>query len=86
LDLAFIFLTYGAIRISLFIITIMAVRTTWLTGAGIFAAVIVLAPITLYLNQTGMKMEAALLGFFVPPVVALAISYAQKKMAWLNAQ
>jgi hypothetical protein len=86
LDLAFIFLTYGAIRISLFIITIMAVRTTWLTGAGIFASVIVLAPITLYLNQTGMRMEAALLGFFVPPVAALAISYAQKKLTWSKIQ
>jgi Na+/proline symporter len=86
LDLAFIFLTYGAIRISLFIITIMAVRTTWLTSAGIFASVIVLAPITLYLNQSGMRMEAALLGFFVPPVAALAISYAQKKLTWLKIQ
>lgn len=80
LDLAFIFLTYGAIRISLFIITIMAVRTDWLTSAGIFASVIVLAPITLYLNQTGMKMEAALLGFFIPPIAAVLISQAQKRL------
>ena len=78
LDLKFIFLTYGAIRISLFLITLMAVKTRWLTNVGIFASVIVLAPIVLYLNQTGMRMEAALLGFFIPPLAAVLLSQAHK--------
>jgi Na+/proline symporter len=74
LDLAFIFLTYGVIRVAMFIVTILAVRTEWLTSLGIFASIVIIAPITFYMNQMGLRMEAAAIGFFITPIVAVLIS------------
>lgn len=80
LDLGFIFLTYGVIRVAIFIITILAVRTDLLNSLGIFISIIVIAPITFYMNQKGLRMEAAAIGFFVTPIAALMISQISKKL------
>jgi Na+/proline symporter len=74
LDLAFIFLTYGVIRVAMFIVTILAVKTEWLTSLGILLSILIVAPITFYMNQIGMKMEAATIGFFITPIIAVLIS------------
>jgi Na+/proline symporter len=74
LPLTYIFLTYGVLRVTLFIITMLAVKTDWLKKQGIVIAVILIAPIAFYLNTVGMKMEAAILGFFITPTLALLIS------------
>jgi hypothetical protein len=58
----------------MFIVTILAVRTEWLTSLGIFASIVIIAPITFYMNQLGLRIEAAAIGFFVTPVLAVLIS------------
>lgn len=79
LDLTYIFLTYAILRVTLFIITMIAVRTDWLEKYGIFISIATMAPLSFWMNTSGMKMEAALVGFFATPVIALAISRFAKK-------
>lgn len=74
LDITYIFLTYGILRVTLFILTILAVRTEWLNSKGILISVLLIAPIAFYLNVTNVKLEATLLAFFATPLMALAIS------------
>lgn len=79
LDLTYIFLTYGILRVTLFIITMIAVRTDWLEKYGIFIAIATMAPLSFWMNTANMKMEAALVGFFITPLLALAISRFAKR-------
>lgn len=74
LDLTYIFVTYGVIRVAMFIVTILAVKTEWLTSHGLLISISTMAPITFYMNQTGMRMESTIIGFFVTPILALLIS------------
>lgn len=74
LSVTYIFLTYGVLRVTLFLVTLLAVRTDLLNRTGLFVATIVIAPIAFYLNIDGMKLEAAVIGFFVTPVLAIIIS------------
>lgn len=74
LSITYIFLTYGVLRVTLFLITLLAVRTEYLTKIGMFLGVISIAPIAIWMNLNELKLEASLLGFFIPPVLALTIS------------
>lgn len=74
LNITYIFLTYGVLRVVLFLVTLLAVRTDLLTMKGLFWSVVLVAPVAFYLNQTGAKLEGTLIGFFVTPLVAIAIS------------
>jgi urea-proton symporter len=74
LDITYIFLTYGVLRVTLFIVTMLAVGTNLLNKTGIFWATVVVAPIALYMNMNEMKLEGALLAFFATPIMALLVS------------
>lgn len=74
LSVTYIFLTYGVLRVTLFLITILAIRTDWLNKFGIFWSIVSIAPIVFYLNITGVKFEATLLAFFVTPILSLILS------------
>jgi Na+/proline symporter len=74
LSITYIFLTYGVLRVTLFVITLLAVRTEWLSKTGMFLSVASIAPIAAYMNLNNMKLEAALIGFFVAPLLALMLS------------
>lgn len=74
LDLTYIFLTYGVLRVALFLVTLLAVRTDLLTKAGLFWAVVIIAPISFYLSQQNLRLEGTLLGFFATPLLAIVIS------------
>jgi NhaP-type Na+/H+ or K+/H+ antiporter len=52
----------------------LAVRTDLLNKIGMFIAVAAIAPVAVWMNLSDMKLEAALLGFFVTPILAVAIS------------
>lgn len=73
-SITYIFLTYGVLRVTLFLITLLAVRTEYLNKIGMFIGVVSIAPIAIWMNLNGMKLEAALLGFFIPPILALVLS------------
>jgi urea-proton symporter len=80
-DLTYIFLTYAVLRVTLFVITILAVTTDRLTASGIFYAVLTISPVAFFLNVYGTVNKipsantvAAMIGFFVTPLVALSIS------------
>lgn len=79
LSITYIFLTYGVLRVTLFIVTMLAVRTDLLNRAGLLVSVLIVAPFAIYMNMNGMKLEAALLGFFGTPVLALIISKVTSK-------
>ena len=74
LSITYIFLTYGVLRVTLFIVTMLAVRTDLLNKIGLFWAAVLVSPIAFYLNISDMKLEAALIGFFLTPVLAIIIS------------
>ena len=74
LSITYIFLTYGVLRVTLFIATMLAVRTDLLNKAGLLAAILIISPLAIYMNLNDMKLEAALLGFFATPLLALAVS------------
>lgn len=74
LSITYIFLTYGVLRVTLFIVTMLAVRTDLLNKVGMFVSVAAIAPVAVWMNMSDMKLEAALLGFFLTPVLAIAIS------------
>lgn len=79
LDLTYIFLTYAILRVTLFAVTIIAVRTEWLEKYGMFISIVVIAPISFWMNTQGMKLEAAVLAFFGTPIMALIISQTMKR-------
>lgn len=79
LSITYIFLTYGVLRVTLFISTMLAVRTDLLNRAGLLVSVLIVAPLAIYMNMNGMKLEAALLGFFGTPVLALIVSKVTSK-------
>lgn len=74
LSITYIFLTYGILRITLFLVTLLAVRTDLLNKMGLLFSIVLIAPIAFYLNVSGMKLEAAVLAFFVTPILAVLIS------------
>lgn len=74
LSITYIFLTYGVLRVTLFIATMLAVRTDLLNKIGLFWAAVIISPIAFYLNISDLKLEAALIGFFVTPVLAIILS------------
>lgn len=74
LPITYIFLTYGVLRVALFIITMLAVRTDLLNKIGMFVSVASIVPVAVWMNLSDMKLEAALLGFFVTPILAVVIS------------
>jgi Na+/proline symporter len=75
LDITFIFLTYGALRVMLFIATMIAVKYDVLNKFGILLSVIIIAPIVIYLNMKNMRLEGALIGFFLTPIMMILTSY-----------
>lgn len=79
LSITYIFLTYGVLRVTLFIATMLAVRTDLLNKAGLLVSVLAVSPVAIYMNMNNMKLEAALIGFFVTPLLALAVSKFTKK-------
>lgn len=74
LSVTYIFLTYGVLRVTLFLVTLLAVRTDLLNRTGLLISAVLIAPVAFYLNIGGMKLEAAVIGFFVTPVLAVLIS------------
>ena len=79
LSITYIFLTYGVLRVTLFICTLLAVRTDLLTRFGLFLSVVAVSPVAIYLNMNNMKLEGAIVGFFLTPVLAIALSKFIKK-------
>lgn len=73
-SITYIFLTYGVLRVVLFLITMLAVRTDLLNKFGIILSVALIAPLAIWMNMNGMKLEAAVIGFFVTPLLALGLS------------
>jgi hypothetical protein len=74
LPMTYIFLTYGVLRITLFIITMLAVGTDLLNRYGIIYSILIIAPYAVYLNLNGMKLEATIVGFFATPILSIVIS------------
>lgn len=84
LSITYIFLTYGVLRVTLFLVTLLAVRTDLLNRMGLLLSVIAVSPFAIYMNMNGMKLEAAVLGFFGTPILALIISKVTAKKELVN--
>lgn len=80
LSITYIFLTYGVLRVTLFLLTLLAVRTDLLNKFGMLWALLIVSPIAIYMNMNGMKLEGTLLGFFATPVLGLVLSQLSNKL------